>query len=64
MFPTVRLIHYSSEDGSKEGCYFTEDDHIDANEVCPIGCTVDSDVIMDGYDFPNTFPLDRHLIRE
>lgn len=63
MFPIVRLIQYSSEDGSMEGVYFTEDIAIDAFSVCPKGCTVDEDVVMDGYDFPSSFPLDKNLTR-
>ena len=58
---TVRLIHYSNEDGSCEGVYFTDDLKMDASDACPYGCTVKSDqqIEMDTSGFPMNYDLRR-----
>lgn len=59
----MRLIVYSTLDGSREGVFFTEDLDSAAGDFCPVGCQVDHDTIIDGTDFPSGFPLEYNLER-
>lgn len=59
----MRLIIYSTLNGSREGVYFTEDFEMDANEILPPNCIIDSDIEIDGNDFPSSFPLNYNLER-
>lgn len=57
----MRVIHYSNQDGSKEGVFFTEDTDVNAEDILPPGCKVHNDFAFDGDDFPSDFPLDYNL---
>lgn len=59
----IRIIHYSTISGNLEGVYFTEDLELDAEDVLPPHCTIDSDVEIDVINFPSGFPLDYNLER-
>lgn len=59
----MRIIHYSNNSGSKEGIYVTEDLKMDASDVCPPGCTVSNDFMVDD-EFPSGFPLEYNLERQ
>ena len=58
----TRCIVYSSENGSREGVYFTTDHEADSDYFIPIGCTVDHDFVIEGY-MPDSFPFDYNLER-
>lgn len=57
----MRVIHYSSQDGTKEGVFFTEDTDLKSEEVLPPRCKVVNDFTIDGDDFPSDFPLEYNL---
>ena len=62
----IRLIKASSESGSREEVYFTDDLEMEAEDAFFMGgnypMTIDTDEILD-VDFPSGFPLDRQLVR-
>ncbi|MES2287348.1 MAG: hypothetical protein V4547_16770 [Bacteroidota bacterium] len=60
----IRCIHYSNENGSKEGVIFTADMDAEPNEFIPHGCTLDSETEMDESDFPSAFPFEYNLERQ
>ena len=56
----MRIIHYINEDGSIEGVFFTDDNSMDSKDVCPQGCSVESDTNID-IDLPSSFPTEMNL---
>lgn len=56
----IRIIHYSNDNGSKEGVFFTDDMGMDAIEACPPDCTVVSDTDFN-FELPSSFPLEYNL---
>jgi hypothetical protein len=61
----VRCIHFSSNDGSKEGVIFTEDFEEKTEDFIPPGCTLDGETEdIKLHQLPSSFPLDRVLWRE
>ena len=59
----IRIIRYSSENGSSEGVFFTEEFDLDAEDVIPHGCTLDSDRRIHVTDWETCFPMDYNLER-
>jgi hypothetical protein len=60
----IRIIRYSNENGSREGVYFTEDFELLADDVIPFGCELDSDTVIEVYNWDGCFPMDYHLERK
>ena len=59
----TRIIHFTNENGSKEGVYFTDDMNTPAEDFIPPFCELGSDTTIDD-DMPNHFPMNYTLWRE
>jgi hypothetical protein len=60
----IRVIKYSTKNGSTEGVYFTEDFEILAEDIVPFENTLDSDLVIETTKWDTCFPFDYHLIRQ
>lgn len=59
---TIRLISYSSKDGTHEGVYFTSDLEANASDFIPPVCTIDIDqqIEMNTFGFPLEYNFTRN----
>lgn len=60
----IRIIRYSSENGNREGVFFTEDMELNSKQVIPYGCSIDSDTVITASNWDTCFPMDYNLERQ
>ena len=60
----LRVIRYSSDNGAREGVFFTEDLELLNDDVIPHGCNLDSDILIRVAGWETCFPMDYNLERD
>lgn len=59
----IRIVNYSSPNGTREGVYFTENLEIEATDFVPAGFDLDADTLTEVEHWPDLFPMDYNLDR-